>query len=63
MTAFLYGTFTTLLASASLNITNNVNNLIITDASGQEVTVNHEDADHLVRRGVVHKITYVLKYK
>jgi uncharacterized surface protein with fasciclin (FAS1) repeats len=59
----LYGTFETLLASASLTITNNVNILKITDASGQEVTVNHEDADHLVRRGVVHKITSVLKYK
>jgi uncharacterized surface protein with fasciclin (FAS1) repeats len=59
----LSGTFKTLLASASLNIANNVNNLIITDASGQEVVVNHEDADNVVRRGVVHKITSVLKYK
>ena len=59
----LNGTFETLLASASLNITNNVNNLIITDASGQEIAVNHEDADNVVRRGVVHKITSVLKYK
>lgn len=59
----LNGPFETLLASASLNITNNVNNLIITDASGQEIAVNHEDADNVVRRGVVHKITSVLKYK
>jgi len=59
----LYGTFNTLLAGASLDITNNVHNLKITDGSGQEVIVNHEDADHLVRRGVVHKITSVLKYE
>jgi uncharacterized surface protein with fasciclin (FAS1) repeats len=59
----LSGTFNTLLAGASLTIINNKNNLIITDASGQEVSLNHADANHLVRRGVVHKITSVLKYK
>jgi uncharacterized surface protein with fasciclin (FAS1) repeats len=58
----LSGTFETLLANAFLDISNNVNNLKITDASGQEIMVNHADADHLVRRGVVHKITSVLKY-
>lgn len=59
----LFGTFKTLLASASLDISNNVYNMKITDATGQEVIVNHEDADNLVRRGVVHKITSVLNYK
>jgi uncharacterized surface protein with fasciclin (FAS1) repeats len=59
----LSGMFKTLLSGASLNISNNVNNLRITDASGQEIAVNHEDADNVVRRGVVHKITSVLKYK
>jgi uncharacterized surface protein with fasciclin (FAS1) repeats len=46
-----------------LNITNAPGNLQVTDKTGQTVTVNHADADHLVRRGVVHKITSVLKYK
>jgi uncharacterized surface protein with fasciclin (FAS1) repeats len=59
----LNGRFETLLAGASLDIANSVNNLQITDASGQVVSVNHGDADHVVRRGVVHKITSVLNYK
>jgi uncharacterized surface protein with fasciclin (FAS1) repeats len=59
----LNGPFNTLLAGYSLNITNNVNNLKIKDAAGQEVLLNHADADNIVRRGVVHKITSVLKYK
>lgn len=59
----LNGTFETLLAGTSLDIANSVNNLQITDASGQVVSVNHGDADHVVRRGVVHKITSVLNYK
>ncbi|MBN1416924.1 MAG: fasciclin domain-containing protein [Bacteroidales bacterium] len=59
----LSGTFNTLLDGAFLNITNTPNNLRITDASGQEVLLDHANANHLVRRGVVHKITSVLKSK
>jgi uncharacterized surface protein with fasciclin (FAS1) repeats len=57
------GLFATLYTGASLNITNNINNLQITDATGQVVVLNHADADNIVRKGVVHKITSVLKYK
>jgi uncharacterized surface protein with fasciclin (FAS1) repeats len=59
----LSGSYNTLLAGASLQITNIINNLTITDASGQVVPLNHADADNVVRRGVVHKITSVLKIK
>lgn len=59
----LSGTFNSLNAGSSLQIANSKDNMVITDASGQQVAVNHSDANHLVRRGVVHKITSVLKYK
>ena len=49
-------------AYAPLTITNSVNNLILTDHSGQVVTIDHSKADILVRKGVVHKISTVLKY-
>ncbi len=45
-----------------INITNNVNNLTLTDQSGQVVNIDHSKADILVRKGVVHKISTVLKY-
>lgn len=47
---------------STMTITNNVNNLSITDLSGQTVVVDHANADILVRQGVVHKIDKVLKY-
>jgi len=47
---------------APLNITNDVNNLTIIDHSGQVVPIDHSKADILVRKGVVHKISSVLKY-
>jgi uncharacterized surface protein with fasciclin (FAS1) repeats len=53
----------TYLTNSNITITNNVNNLVITDATGQNVAVDHANANHVVKRGVVHKITSVLKYK
>lgn len=47
---------------STLQITNTLNNLTITDHSGQVVNVDHAKADFLVRKGVVHKISSVLKY-
>lgn len=57
------GTFNTLLGGATLTIENTKNNLRIIDGSGKQVLVNHADANHLVRRGVVHKINSVLQYE
>jgi uncharacterized surface protein with fasciclin (FAS1) repeats len=59
------GSFKTALANYNVTITNSPGNLGITDATGQTVYVNHANgnANHVVRRGVVHKITSVLKYK
>lgn len=54
------GTFNTLLGGAALIVDNSPNNLRITDGSGRQVAVNHASANHLVRRGVVHKIGSVL---
>jgi uncharacterized surface protein with fasciclin (FAS1) repeats len=57
------GTFNTLLSGKPLAISNSLNDLKVTDASGQQVSILHSDADKLVKRGVVHKITSVLKSK
>jgi len=45
-----------------IKITNDVNNLIVTDHSGKVVPIDHSKADILVKKGVVHKISTVLKY-
>lgn len=58
-----FGSIPTLLANSNLAIANSINNLTITDGSGQVVQLNHADANNIVRRGVVHKITSVLKNK
>jgi uncharacterized surface protein with fasciclin (FAS1) repeats len=47
---------------STLTISNTPKNMVLTDHSGTEVAVNHADANSLVRYGVVHKITTVLKY-
>jgi len=47
---------------ATLSIANSANNLVVTDHSGKQVAVSHSNANSLVRYGVVHKITSVLKY-
>jgi uncharacterized surface protein with fasciclin (FAS1) repeats len=47
---------------ATLTISNSSGNLDLTDHSGAKISVNHSDADALVRYGVVHKINTVLKY-
>jgi uncharacterized surface protein with fasciclin (FAS1) repeats len=47
---------------APLTVTNDVNNLTIKDHSGKVVPIDHSKADILVRKGVVHKISSVLKY-
>jgi hypothetical protein len=45
-----------------LIINNQRNNLTFKDISGQEVKLDHANANILVRKGVVHKINSVLKY-
>ena len=45
-----------------IKVTNSPGNLVITDVSGNEITVEHENANILTRKGVVHKINSVLKY-
>ncbi|MBL7111203.1 MAG: fasciclin domain-containing protein [Bacteroidales bacterium] len=48
--------------NSKIEIMNFPENLIVKDLSGQEVTVDHENANILVQKGVVHIITSVLKY-
>ncbi|MBW8331145.1 MAG: fasciclin domain-containing protein [Prolixibacteraceae bacterium] len=47
---------------STLKIRNVVNNLSVEDHSGQIVSIDHSQANILVREGVVHKINSVLKY-
>jgi uncharacterized surface protein with fasciclin (FAS1) repeats len=47
---------------ATLQITNALDNMTVTDHSGNVVTVDHASANYLVRKGVAHKINHVLKY-
>ncbi|MCF8380971.1 MAG: fasciclin domain-containing protein [Bacteroidales bacterium] len=47
---------------SKITVTNLPGNLSVTDLSGQQVSVEHEDANILVRKGVLHKINSVLKY-
>lgn len=44
-----------------LDISNASKNLRVTDEAGNQVNINHEDANNLVNRGVVHKISAILK--
>jgi len=59
-------TYTDTIDNATLNATveimNSPDNLSIKDRTGQVVNVDHEDANILVRKGVLHKINSVLKY-
>ena len=48
--------------NSQLEVINSVNNLSVKDISGQVVTVDHAQANTIVRKGVVHKINSVLKY-
>lgn len=48
--------------NSKLHIDNEPQNLTITDVTGQEVNVEHANADILVQQGVVHKINTALKY-
>ena len=43
-----------------VTISNQANNLVVTDGAGNQVAVNHADANALVSGGVAHKITAVL---
>jgi uncharacterized surface protein with fasciclin (FAS1) repeats len=45
-----------------LIISNSINNLTVTDHSGQVIQVDHAHANALVIKGVVHEITSVFKY-
>ena len=47
---------------STLKITNDLNQLSIEDHSGNTVSVDHSLANFLTQKGVVHKITTVLKY-
>jgi uncharacterized surface protein with fasciclin (FAS1) repeats len=47
---------------AKLGISNTKNDLRITDHSGQVISVDHSKANILVRKGVAHKISSILKY-
>jgi uncharacterized surface protein with fasciclin (FAS1) repeats len=47
---------------AKVDIANSKNNLSVTDHSGQKINIDHKNANRLVSKGVVHKITSVLKY-
>jgi len=64
------GTFATYLegetigdytAYETLTFNNALNNLQITDKTGQVVTVDHSDANMLAQKGVVHKVNKVLR--
>ncbi len=46
-----------------LDILNTPQNLQITDQSGQVINVGHSDANKLVERGVIHKISSVIKHE
>ncbi len=50
------------IVNEPLLIANELNNLTIEDVTGQIITLDHENANRLVRRGVMHKIDEVLKY-
>jgi len=47
---------------ATLKVTNEQDKLTVQDHTGQVITVDHSVADYLTQKGVVHKITSVLKY-
>ncbi|MFB6342682.1 fasciclin domain-containing protein [Saccharicrinis sp. FJH62] len=47
----------------TVTINNEMNNLRVTDMSGQVVTVDHAKADNLAQKSVIHKINSVLKYQ
>ncbi|NJK84639.1 MAG: hypothetical protein HC906_00290, partial [Bacteroidales bacterium] len=44
-----------------INISNALHNLSITDESGQVIQISHENANILIKGGVVHKISSIIK--
>ncbi len=52
----------TKILNARLQVMSAPNNLTIEDVSGQVVNIKPDDANYLVRKGVVHKIDAVLNY-
>jgi uncharacterized surface protein with fasciclin (FAS1) repeats len=48
--------------NSPLKVINVPNDLAVVDSTGQEVHINHADADRIVQKGVLHKIGSVLKY-
>lgn len=46
-----------------LDILNVPGNLQITDQSGQDIRINHDDANKLIDGGVIHKISSVIKHE
>ena len=46
-----------------LDISNSPNNLQITDQTGQVINVDHNDANTLIKGGVMHKISSVIKHE
>jgi uncharacterized surface protein with fasciclin (FAS1) repeats len=47
----------------NVKITNTLNNMTIEDHSGQVITIDHSQANILVRKGVAHRINTVLQYQ
>ena len=44
----------------TLEIANTIHNLVVTDGAGSSISVNHSNANNLIRFGVIHKIGSVL---
>ncbi len=51
-----------IILNSTVDITNTPGSLTVKDFAGQVITVDHANANILVRKGVVHKINSVLKY-
>ena len=61
-TNFVEGTSSTGAIYSTITINNTPGSLQLIDHSGSHISVDHSNADALVRYGVVHKINTVLKY-
>jgi hypothetical protein len=49
--------------NALIEISGDPQNLTLVDGTGKVVTVDHDDANVLVRQGTMHKINAVLQYE
>jgi uncharacterized surface protein with fasciclin (FAS1) repeats len=53
----------TKIVNEKVMVINSPENMAVEDVSGQVVSIDHADANKLVRKGVVHKINTVLNYQ